>query len=370
MLKLVVKLKADGTYNPIVCMPDHRGPLAEVLSNHHIETIEMPVLLVTRAMLKRMQFGKLFLEYKIAKSILNKTLTNKKIVAVQSNTLATLLGYFYTKKAKLHHIVHVHEILERPRFIKYLFGWCLKFFSDQIVYNSKATQSFYNGYFKSLEKKSCMIYNGVDRLTPRVSSIERTVSRKKIFDASNEDVLIGLVGRINRLKGHQLLLNVFKRLKSNHKNIKLCFVGSPPDNQDYFLTNLKATISVYNLEEAVTILPFQKDVYRIIDLLDIVTVPSTEPESFGIIAVEAMLSNKPVIASRLGGLLDIIEDEETGILFEPNDEDDFYDKLDRLLKDDTFRNSIANKASLTAANRFSSENMYTQFLKVYNSIEI
>ena len=149
----------------------------------------------------------------------------------------------------------------------------------------------------------------------------------------------------------------------------MCFVGSTPDNQDHFLTDIKASINAYDLEEAVTILPFQKDVYRIIDLLDIVTVPSTEPESFGIIAVEAMLSNKPVIASRLGGLVDIIEDEKTGILFEPNSEDDFYNKLDRLLKDETLRTSIATTASLAATNRFSSENMYTQFLKVYNSIE-
>ena len=74
--------------------------------------------------------------------------------------------------------------------------------------------------------------------------------------------------------------------------------------------------------------------------MDIVTVPSTEPEPFGLVTLEAMLSKKPVIASNHGGLSEIIIDNNTGFLFSPNNSEDLYLKTERLIKDKNKRNNF------------------------------
>ena len=118
----------------------------------------------------------------------------------------------------------------------------------------------------------------------------------------------------------------------------------------------------------VTILPFQEDIYTIIDTLDIVVVPSTEPESFGIVAVESMLSQKAVIASNLGGLADVISHNETGILFEPNNIKSLTDAILKLLEDKEFKELIELKAYQKAQEQFSSTSMTKNFISLYNAI--
>ena len=369
LLVLVLQIKNKSKeFNPIVCIPYEEGPLKDRLKLEQIEIIEMPVLLLTRSMLKSLSFWNFFSEYKMAKKILQTKLKGRDILWVQSNTLATLFGSFYCFRNKAFHIFHVHEIIDRPWFVKYFFSFLQLIYADKIIFNSFATETFYTNVLKKLKNKSVMIFNGVDRDSEAISNYYRNDLRLDFYNANKNMFLIGLIGRFNRLKGHKLLLEAFKEVNSIHPKTKLCFIGSPPEGQENFLDDIKYKIEIENLSSKVTILPFQNDIYKFIDTLDAIIVPSIEPESFGIIAVEAMLSKRIVIASNLGGLSNIIKHKETGILFEVNKKIELTKSIINVIENPDIKSVIEQNAYKKAIVEFSVATMTNKFLSIYNSI--
>ena len=369
LLSLVLKVKEySEEFNPIVCVPDEEGPLKDVLISNHIEIIEMPVVKLTRSMLSSFNLIRILKDYYKAKRIFKKELKDKEIAILHSNTLATLFGSFYCLFSKTKHIFHVHEIMDRPWFVKYFFTTIMLLFSDKIVYNSFATEKFYNKTCPLLKRKSTTILNGVDRESKALSKKEINALRADILNSDNDVFLIGLIGRFNRLKGHDLLLESFKDLTKKYSHIKLCFVGSTPNNQDHYYTSILNKITELQLMNKVEIIGFKKNIYPIIDAMDVIVVPSTEPESFGIIAVEAMLSHKAVIASNIGGLTNILTHNETGLLFEPNNKEDLSNSLERLISDTDLKLKLEKNAYKRSINLFSTETMFNNFKDTYISI--
>lgn len=369
LLTLVLQLKKiNSIYNPIVCLPFEKGPLKQKLIEEGIEIIEMPVLKLTRAMIQTLGFGKFFKEYKDAKKILENRLEGREVLCIQSNTLATMFGSFYCFKNKTFHIIHIHEIMDKPWFIRYLFSLIQLIFANKLIFNSRATETFYLKTLKALKKKSVMIFNGVERDMPYLNQTEREQLRLDFYKAKKDDFLIGLIGRFNRLKGHKLLIEAFREVTLKHPNAKLCFIGSPPKGQEHYLEDIKQTIIKENLTLKTIFLPFQENIYRVIDTLDLVTVPSTEPESFGIIAVESMLSKKVVIASNLGGLSNIIKDKKTGLLFQVNNKNELVKSINNIIEDQGLKIFLEENGYKSAVQEFSVSNMLNKFLNVYNTI--
>lgn len=369
LLTLVLNLKnLSKVYHPIVCMPYEKGLLKDKLISEQVEIIEMPVLKLKRSMLKTLKFGQFIKDYKEAKKILHDQLNGREIHCIQSNTLATMFGSIYCFRKPTFHIFHVHEIMDTPKFIKYFFSYIQLFFADKVVYNSIATETFYINTISALKKKSIMIFNGVERKKTPLDKNESLELRRSLFQSDENTILIGLIGRFNRLKGHKLLIDAFEDIRLNHSNVKLCFIGSPPDGQEHFLEDIVEYIKNKNMSSDISILPFQEDIYAIIDVMDIMVVPSTEPESFGIIAVESMLSNTAVVASNLGGLADVISHNETGILFEPNNTKALSEAILKIIDDDKFKKQLEKKAYQKANEMFSSESMTNKFISTYNTI--
>ena len=347
LLSLVLSLKEKSSeYTPIVCMPLEKGPLKNILISEDIHVIEMPVVKLTRSMLKSFGFISLAKEYFRAKRIFKKETSNIDIACIQSNTLATMFGALFCLFGNTKHIVHVHEIVDKPKAAQFFFKNMLRFLADKVVYNSLATERFYNTICPSLQKKSVTIVNGVDKNENSLSEFDLKNKRKQFFNANNTDILIGLVGRINRLKGHILLVEAFKEIQVKFPNTKLCFVGSTPPNQEFYLSNLKENIAQLQLEKSVKFLNFQDEIFPVLESLDIIAVPSTEPESFGLIVVEAMLAEKAVVASKIGGISTIIENEKTGFLFEPNNKQDLVSTLLKVLENPLLRKEVEKNAKL------------------------
>jgi len=368
LLSLVLQMqKHSKDYHPIVCLPPGDGPLKEILKESGIHILEMPVVKLTRSMLKSLNFICLFRDYFKAKRILKRELKGIEISCVQSNTLATMFGAMYCVFHKPKHIVHVHEIMDRPKVARLFFKTILQLFSGHIVYNSIATQQFYDGMSPRIKRKSTLILNGVDRGEVATSEEKIRSIRKELFAASEDQFLIGLVGRINRLKGHQLSLEAFQSMADKYPKAKLCFVGSTPPNQEFYLTNLQDEVQRMGIEDKVSFVDFQDNVYAVLESLDLVLVPSTEPESFGLIVVEAMLSKKAVIGSDIGGISTIIEHGETGLLFPPNDKEALAEAITTLMENNDQKQLLESNAFKKAEAVYSTNAMYQKFNQLYNS---
>jgi glycosyltransferase involved in cell wall biosynthesis len=162
-------------------------------------------------------------------------------------------------------------------------------------------------------------------------------------------------------------LKAFKELFEKFNNVHLLYVGSTPKGQEFYLENLNHKITTLNLTQKVTIFPFTENIWSIYDSIDIVVVPSTEPESFGLVATEAMLSKKPVIASNIGGLKEIVVDNETGFLFNHKNVVDLQRKIELLVQDNELRKKMGEKGHIRVKEHFSSEKYVKKIEKLYDS---
>jgi glycosyltransferase involved in cell wall biosynthesis len=136
----------------------------------------------------------------------------------------------------------------------------------------------------------------------------------------------------------------------------LVYIGSAPPNQEHFLNALKEKIREYDLTNQVTIIPFQENINQLWQTIDIAVVPSTEPEPFGMVAIEAMFANKPVVAANHGGLMEIVVNNETGFLVEPNNKLALKEALEKLINNPELRTTLGEKGFQRATENFSIEN--------------
>jgi glycosyltransferase involved in cell wall biosynthesis len=117
----------------------------------------------------------------------------------------------------------------------------------------------------------------------------------------------------------------------------------------------------------VTIVDFQKDLWKFYDCIDILLVPTIDPESFGLVAVEGMLSKKPVIASNNGGLKEIVVHNTTGLLFEPNDSFELKKAIETLIFNQGLIDLYGKQGEKRAKLEFSLEKYVNNFKALYSS---
>lgn len=351
---------------PVVILPND-GPLKDKLLQLNIEVHIAPVLKLHRKMFNPTNLI-LFIK-QIRTGVKAMDLLNKKhhFDIVYSNTLAVLLGIIFASKRNIKHIWHVHEIIKSPRLFKIAFQKMLTLKSNSVVvYNSLATQRFWD-VNKIIISKSLAIQNGQELAEIDLDESAKKQLRKTLFNVDNE-VVIALIGRISRWKGQLVLLESFKHLTEHNKNIKLVFVGSTPPNQEEFLDNLQQEIIHYQLENDVIIVPFQENISAVWHAIDIAVVPSTEPEPFGLVALEAMLAQKPVVASNHGGLSEIVLNNETGFLVEPTNVQSLTNALELLITNTEMRSTFGANGYKRAKNEFSVEKYVNNFEDLFRKL--
>lgn len=350
-----------SVYNPVVILPGE-GPLKTELEKLGIEVVIAPVLKLYRDIFKPKNMLLFIKDIQKSFRIINRLHKKHNFQLVYSNTLAVLLGMLFAKKNGIKHIWHVHEIIVHPKVIASLFPRLLKN-ADKIICNSKATRDNLVKRVKALQEKCVVIYNGLDVDSTEKVSDDLTYRQELGF--SEKDIIITLVGRISRLKGHKLLLSAYLQHLSSNSNIKLLFVGSPVPGQEHYLDQVEEIIAKNNLEAKVKVLPFTKDLSNVWNITDIAAVPSTEAESFGLTALEAMLRHKPVVAANHGGLTEIVVHKETGLLFEPCNEDALASALKELISDATLREELGNKGYDIAVQVFSNEQYVKKIVSLF-----
>lgn len=366
-LLLLLKNLDKNKFKPIVLLP-FDGPLKEALENENIEVVIAPVLKLYRKLFTPKNLIGFFKDIKAAFKIVNELHKKYQFTLIYSNTLAVLLGIMFAWKNNIKHLWHVHEIIEKPSLFKKAFVGLLSLKSNtHIVYNSQATKVFWE-LNKSIINKGVVIWNGIEINTPESSTSELFDIRKNLFLAQPNEIILALVGRISRWKGQMILLDAFNNLVQKNENIKLVFVGAPPPNQEKFQEDLEERIASFKLNDKVLIIPFQNEIHKIWQAIDIAVVPSTEPEPFGMVAIEAMLAHKPIVGSNHGGLTEIIENNATGFLVTPNSVQDLVIALEKLIQNELLRKEMGENGYLRVTTAFSVEQYVDSFEKFFEKI--
>ena len=190
-----------------------------------------------------------------------------------------------------------------------------------------AVSDFMRGFYGSVgvsEHKIRVIKNGV--------FFERERAALRPVSSGNEAtpmLRIGIVGRIARSKGYECLIEAVRRLHLNGSKVEVIAFGSgPPEYQ----SQLQQQIAAAGLSRNWKWMGYESDRSKIYRGMDICVMPSCESESFGMVAAEANAHGLPVVASRIGGLPEIIVDGVTGFLIEPDSPQSLAEKLQWLVQ--------------------------------------
>jgi len=180
---------------------------------------------------------------------------------------------------------------------------------------------------------------------------------------SNEVPTFGLIGQIIGRKGHHVVIEAMARIRERFPDLqfRLRVFGSGPDDYVNRVKSLAATRGVEHLVEWCGYQSSRDDIYPEIDFG---VVPTTDPEPFGLVAIEPAVYGKPVIASATGGLPEIIRDGVTGFLVPPSDVDFLADRIAKLIADPALVRSLGERAYTDYKDRFS----VTQFVDAYSRI--
>ena len=323
----------------IVVMLPNEGPLTMELKRQGIEFHILPILKLSRARFSVRGLISLFKESFSTIRECDQVFAHRCVDLVHSNTLAVLGGALWAIRRRIPHLWHVHEIIGHPRVAAKGFPHLLHLLADRVVCNSQATCQWLLSVQPRLRNKTRVVLNGIK---PPVHVDRDVVARlHETFRPNGKQLAIGLVGRINRLKGHGLLLDAVDGLHNQGiKNFSVVFVGSPPPGQEIFLEQLRKRIAESPANERIVIQDFMPDIWPVYEALDIVCVPSIEPESFGLVAAEAMAMGKPVVVSSLGALGELVDDGITGMTFSPINVEAFSLQLQKLLVDSEFRRQL------------------------------
>ncbi len=241
----------------------------------------------------------------------------RRVALVHGNTLSVLPAALAAWLTNCPQVWHVHEILVRPRTVASMLATLSSAASTVVVANSRATADHYCRTRIATSTPVRVIPNGVDESRLR-SSTGRAL--RSVIGAGPQDTVFTLIGRINRLKGHWVFLNAAERLVIESPNVRFLVIGDSFAGQEQLTEAVDHLIESSDaLRGRAVRLPHVAEVGSVYEASDVVVVPSIEPESFGLVAAEAMAAGLPVIASRIGALPEVVDDHRTGLLFDPGD---------------------------------------------------
>ena len=231
---------------------------------------------------------------------------------------------------------------------------------DTIICITKALEDQIKKYIpEGVRPKTKLLYLGAAE--PKIlDDREKREFRENL--GAGQSFVVGLIGRINASKGQYLLIEAMRILKERKMDIKAHLVGHAMD--DEYLESLKRRVINYNLEEMVKFQGFTNEPANFMQACDVVLMTSKN-ETFGLVTIEAMRNGVAVIGSNSGGVLEIIEDKKTGLLFECGNHRDLADKIEKLYKDNNLREKLAQAGKEKAERSFNSEKQFEKLSEFF-----
>lgn len=182
-----------------------------------------------------------------------------------------------------------------------------------------------------------VVYNAID-VDPVEQAPERT---------PNERTVIGVIGRLSQEKGIHVLLDALARVRQENRSFTVRLIGSGPEE-----ARLKSMADRLALNDCVTFEGFRNDLGKVYPQLDFLVLPSLS-EGHPVVILEAWKHGVGVLATRAGGIPEVIRHEETGLLTEVNRSDSLAETIARALDDIPLMNKFGRAGFNELRNRFS-----------------
>jgi len=339
----------------------------ERLLSPEIEEFEVKTITIPLAVLRRKYFHPIGLIYFIALLLvsvwrLSRLIVEYRIDIVHSNSSAVISGAWAAFVTQRPHIWHVREVYTSPRFLGKVMARLVSALSHRVIAVSGPVRA-------NLIDDGCnpngivVIHNGIDLDKYEYGPTARNRIRTEFgipFDAPT----IGVLGRISSWKGQDVLIQAARQVVNEHPETFFVLVGGIVEWEPFRRDELLALVDKLHLTERVFVEGFRRDVPDLLASFDVFVLPSTRPDPYPTVVLEAMACGLPVIASAHGGVLEMVN-EETGMFVPPEDPMALACSISRLITNPSLRSAMGDAALRHARANFATSNYVTAIENIY-----
>lgn len=271
---------------------------------------------------------------------------------VYTNTITCIEGAIAARMTGKSHIWHIHEpVLGNselaPIMPTLFYSFIVKVLSHSVIFPSHALAKTY----PLLASRSIVIYNSL----PIPDLLDREQARLALAKATGQDPsrkFVAVVGALQPRKDHINFLNAAQTILRENKEVLFFVVGTGPEE---FTENLRSYAQTLKIDDSVIFMGWwPHEISMLLRGLDVLVI-SSEQESFGLTAIEAMAMEVPVVSTRCGGPEEIITDGATGFLVPVKDPQALAKAVNKLLNDTSLANQFGIDGRKIVQARFSIE---------------
>ncbi|MGR3174885.1 MAG: glycosyltransferase [Candidatus Scalindua sp.] len=255
-------------------------------------------------------------------------------------------------------ISHNHSVYDYYNRYYHFVEWLLCLITDKIICVSDIVKKFANETQRINAKKLITIHNGLD--SEYTVSEKRTSGLRKVLDIPADHSIICTIAHMEEHKGIKYLLESASLLLQSRNDISFLLVGEGALKEE-----LKILSTDLKIEKNVIFTGERSDIPEILSLTDIFVLPSLR-EGMPLSILEAMDCGKPIIATNVGGVPEIVKDGVNGILVSPKDPEALYSAMNELLDDRKRQEKMGRNGKRVCNESFSSKTMVGKIEDLYD----
>ena len=285
---------------------------------------------------------------------------------VHNNTAAVLEGIYLKRKLKLPLIWHVHEIIVKPKAISDFINMLMGRYADKIVTVSQAVANHIKQSPFIKDSQVEVIYNGVDNAV--YYPMDASSIREK-FDIAQDALVIGMIGRVNAIKGQNDFIEAVEPLLEKNEQAVAFLAGGVFPGEEWRLEELDKRIASSSVVSQIHRIDYYDKTSELYNMFDIFVLPSIKPDSLPTVVLEAMACSKPVVGYNNGGIAEMVVDDKSGCLVKPNSPQELSNAISLLLDSSEKREKFGRVGYQRQKELFSLESYIKNFSEFYDNLQ-
>ncbi len=358
-LRLIVAGLDRARFDPVVVLGE-RGPLEQALAAAGAEVHVTPLTALRRDLARPGAAVAAVTRAARDVAVVGRLARRRGAAIVHTNTSTLLAAQAIAAAAGAAHVLHVREIYPgagAPALWPLLRRGLLR--ADRLACVSGATAAQFGG-----ARNAFVLRDAVRDVPPR---LPREEARAALGVAAGA-FAVAVVGRLSDWKGQAVLVRALAEPPLAGIGAIALVAGDAAAGQQQHRAAIERAADELGVADRVRLLGFRDDVGTVLGAADAIAVPSVHPDPLPNAALEAAAVGMPLVASRCGGLPEIVRDRETGLLVAPGDPGELAAALGELARDPDLARRLGEAAARDVRERFAPEPMFAALHAQYDAV--
>ncbi|MCX8037942.1 MAG: glycosyltransferase family 4 protein [Candidatus Sumerlaeia bacterium] len=347
---------------PIAALPEE-GPLADRLREHGATVAVFPLAVPRRYYFHPRRFHRVLglpFEAMICRRRMRSLIRRERVDLVHINVSILPVPAQAARRCGVPVVWHWREVLARQGRMSVFLIKTAELLAARILCISDSVREQFRG-----NPRAVTVYDAIVPEDEQRGDLERL--RKELGLAPGAPC-VGIVGRINDMKGQDVLIRAAPAVLRRFPETRFLIVGDVYKKNIAIRRQYEHLADELNVRHRIIFTGFRADAQALIELFDVFVMASKLPEGFGIVMLEAMLKCKPVIATHCGAQREVVVAGQTGLFVPPNDPPALAEAICELLGDPARRAAMGQKGRQRVLDHFTIERQVDQVLHIYDEV--